>query len=182
MILYGDMPHLLTSTIPTPGPPAGFSVQPNSWTKIGPTIGIAWRTETWDPRRSVPAHLAASLFEDVPFNVEVLQEILSTKEARHFPTARPRSLPVLVDVIRGLDLVIAVDSIVARAATALHRPTWLLKAADADWQSTSAEWASVVCPSLRIYQQSRPGDWDEVMRQIADDLCFCCQGDSFVLC
>lgn len=149
--------------------------------KMRPTIGLAWRAEPCDWRRSLPVELAASLVDHLPCDVEILQQSLTPNEVGHFPAARSRSLLEMADVMAGLDLVITVDTVIAHMATAFGRPTWLLLHANSDGRwlpcRTETEWNT----QMRIYEQSHPGDWHEVIRSVADDLCLCCQDDSFVV-
>jgi Glycosyltransferase family 9 (heptosyltransferase) len=156
-------------------------VELNSRPKTKPTIGLSWRAEPCDWRRSLPVELVASLVDHLPCDVEILQQSLTPKEAGHFPAARSRSLLEMGDVIAGLDLVITVDTVVAHMAAGFGRATWLLLHANSDgrWRPSPAE--SDWTPRMRIYEQSHPGDWHTVVRMVADDLCLCCQGESFVL-
>ena len=149
--------------------------------KSRPAIGLSWRAEPCDWRRSLPVELAASLVGHLPCDVETLQQALSPNELHHFPGSRSRSLLELADVIAGLDLVITVDTVVAHMATAFGRPTWLLLHANSDGRWLPSPGESQWNLTMRIYEQSHPGDWHEVIRQVADDLCLCCQGDSFVI-
>jgi hypothetical protein len=156
-------------------------VELNSSPKPRPTIGLSWRAEPCDWRRSLPVELAASLVNHLPCDLEILQQSLTPKEADHFPAARSRSPLELADVIAGLDLVITVDTVVAHMANAFGRLTWLLLHANSDgrWRPspTEPDWNA----RMRIYEQSHPGDWHDVVRRVSDDLCLCCQGDAFVL-
>jgi hypothetical protein len=156
-------------------------VELNSSPKTRPVIGLSWRAEPEDLRRSVPVRLAASLVNDLPCDVEVLQQSVKPAEAQEFPLARSRSLLEMADIMAGLDLVITVDTVVAHMATAMRRPTWLLLHANSDgrWLFPPAELEWI--PSMRVYEQPHAGDWLEVIQRVADDLCLCCRGESFVL-
>src|SRR5262245_24378947 len=121
-------------TIPFTLPPSVVyvPVELNSSPKPRPAIGLPWRAEPCDWRRSLPVELAASLVDQLPCDVEILQQSLTPNEAFHFPTARPHSMLELADIIAGLDLVITVDTVVAHMATAFGRQTWLLLHANSD--------------------------------------------------
>lgn len=73
-------------------------------------------------------------------------------------------------LIRGLDLVITVDTAVAHLAGAMGVRTWLLVCAlpDYRWQleRTDTPWY----PSMRIYRQEKYGDWASVIRRVGSDL------------
>jgi tetratricopeptide (TPR) repeat protein len=73
-------------------------------------------------------------------------------------------------LVANLDLVISVDSAVAHLAGALGRPVWLLDRFDACWRWLDGRQDSPWYPTLRIYRQAVPDDWDEVIQRVAADL------------
>lgn len=72
--------------------------------------------------------------------------------------------------IECLDLVIAVDTAVAHVAGALGRPIWLALAYGGEWRYPDGREDSPWYPSMRLFQQSRFGDWDGVFRRIGKAL------------
>src|SRR4249919_3940779 len=93
-------------------------VELNASPKSRPAIGLSWRAEPCDWRRSLPVEMAVSLVDHLPCDLEILQQSLTPKEMDYFPAARSRSPLELADVIAGLDLVITVDTVVAHMANA----------------------------------------------------------------
>jgi hypothetical protein len=74
-------------------------------------------------------------------------------------------------IIAGLDAVVTIDSAVAHVAGALGKRTLLLLPAHgADWRWLERRTDSPWYPSMTIYRQSAPGNWDEVLRRAAHDL------------
>jgi ADP-heptose:LPS heptosyltransferase len=69
-----------------------------------------------------------------------------------------------------LDLVIAVDTAVAHLGGAIGRPTWVLLPFAPDWRWLRGRADSPWYPTLRLFRQPRPGDWDSVIADIADAL------------
>ncbi|MBN9508203.1 MAG: sulfotransferase, partial [Alphaproteobacteria bacterium] len=69
-------------------------------------------------------------------------------------------------LIANLDLVITVDSAVAHLAGALGRPVWLLNRFDTCWRWMRGRADSPWYPSMRIFRQARPGDWEGVMAAV----------------
>jgi tetratricopeptide (TPR) repeat protein len=66
-----------------------------------------------------------------------------------------------------LDLVVSVDTSVAHLAGALGRPVWLLARYDADWRWLLDRADSPWYPSMKIFRQSAPGNWTELMPKVA---------------
>ena len=69
-------------------------------------------------------------------------------------------------LIANLDLVIAVDTAVLHLAAALGVPTWGLLRFSPHWPWLLGRDDSPWYPSLRLFRQSRPGDWLAVADQV----------------
>jgi tetratricopeptide (TPR) repeat protein len=72
--------------------------------------------------------------------------------------------------IANLDLVITVDTAVAHLAGALGRPAWVLLPHISDWRWLLERADSPWYPTLRLFRQPSPGDWDSVIVRAADAL------------
>jgi tetratricopeptide (TPR) repeat protein len=66
-------------------------------------------------------------------------------------------------LIAALDLVIGVDTAVIHLAGALGKPVWMLNRFDTDWRWLLDRGDSPWYPSMRIFRQPAPGDWDGVL-------------------
>jgi hypothetical protein len=73
-------------------------------------------------------------------------------------------------LVAALDLVITVDSAVAHLAGALGKAVWVLSRYDACWRWLANRRDSPWYPSLRLYRQTRPGDWRDPLAEIEQDL------------
>ncbi len=73
-------------------------------------------------------------------------------------------------VILNLDLVIAIDTAVVHLAGALGRPAWVMLPFSPDWRWLIGREDSPWYPTLRLYRQGAPGDWDGVVRRVVADL------------
>jgi hypothetical protein len=73
-------------------------------------------------------------------------------------------------VLRNLDLVVSADTALAHLAGALGAPTWVALSAAANWRWLQGREDSPWYPTLRLFRQSQPGDWDGVFRRMADAL------------
>jgi len=69
-----------------------------------------------------------------------------------------------------LDLVITVDTMPAHLAGALGCPVWTLLAHVPDWRWHLAEEDSPWYPTMRLFRQQRPGDWEELLKRVAVEL------------
>ena len=72
--------------------------------------------------------------------------------------------------LSGMDLLITVDTAMAHLAGALGIPTLLLVSYIPDWRWMMGRADSPWYPTLRIYRQPTPNDWDPVIRQVVGDL------------
>lgn len=73
-------------------------------------------------------------------------------------------------LIANLDLVISVDTAVAHLAGALGKPVWLLNRHDTCWRWLLEREDSPWYPTMRIFRQSQPGDWESVLATVRDEL------------
>jgi hypothetical protein len=73
-------------------------------------------------------------------------------------------------VLSHLDLVITADTVIAHLAGALGIPTLLLLSFIPDWRWMLGRDDSPWYPTLRLYRQHAPGDWDSIIRRVVEDL------------
>jgi Flp pilus assembly protein TadD len=159
-------------------------------------VGIAWqgnRRYRADGRRSIPLGFFGSVVRAVQAAGGALVS-LQKGDGREQLTAllaRPvdRSMgeiPIIdlapaldldgafVDtaaVIAGLDLVITSDTAIPHLAGGLGAPVWLALAHLPDWRWGLSGDTSPWYPSMRVFRQSRAGDWGEVFDRIARAVC-----------
>ena len=65
--------------------------------------------------------------------------------------------------MQHLDLIITVDTAIAHLAGALGRPVWLLLPYSTDWRWVAGKTTSHWYPTMRIFKQPHPFDWDTVV-------------------
>jgi FkbM family methyltransferase len=70
-------------------------------------------------------------------------------------------------VMKHLDLVITCDSALAHLAGALGVPVWVALMFTPDWRWMLARTDSPWYPTMRLFRQQRPGDWENVFREMA---------------
>jgi ADP-heptose:LPS heptosyltransferase len=76
----------------------------------------------------------------------------------------------LAVIIQQLDLVISVDTSVVHLAGALGKPVWTLLSHRADWRFMLEGETTPWYPTMRLFRQSRLGDWADVMDRVAQAL------------
>lgn len=145
-------------------------------------IGIAWQgnpSYCGDARRSLPLSAFAPLAAIEGIALISLQKHVGVEQ---IATAGVPLIDLGPDVdadgafvdtaaiIVALDLVITSDSAVAHLAGAMGKPVWLLLGAVPDWRwgrvGTTTPWY----PTMRLFRQTVPGDWESVMTEVATAL------------
>jgi len=82
----------------------------------------------------------------------------------------PGDLADTAAVIANLDLVITVDTAVAHLAGAMGKTVWNLLSFEADYRWLMAREDSPWYPTMRLFRQPRPGDWDSVLARVSQAL------------
>jgi hypothetical protein len=136
-----------------------------------PSIGLVWRAGDWDTERSIPFSELSPLI-DIDADWYVLQGGDATGEPRRgFGTPVGTSdIGELAAAMRGLDLVITIDSMTAHLAGALAVPVWTLVPYHADWRWMEDRSDSPWYPTLRLFRQPSPGDWHSVIACVTREL------------
>jgi hypothetical protein len=122
------------------------SIPPGALAPLAALPGVAWHSFQMDPAQLAPL---PGILPLAPW----LSDFSDTAYA-----------------LTGMDLVITVDTAMAHLAGAMGVPTllllpflpdfrWLLERDDSPWY-----------PTMRLYRQPQPGDWDAVIRKVLLDL------------
>ena len=147
----------------------------------GLRIGLAWAgaareapaLAAVDRRRSLAPVRLASLLDLPGLQFFSLQRTGPAMPEKFRLTDHMEEMEDFADtaaLIGNLDLVISVDTAVAHLAAALGKSVWVLDRFDPCWRWLSGRRDSPWYPTLRLYRQPRPGDWDSVLVEIARDL------------
>ena len=73
-------------------------------------------------------------------------------------------------LVAGLDLVVTVDTSVAHLAGAMGKPVWVLSRFDGCWRWLADRDDSPWYPTLRLFRQTVPGQWETVIAEVVKSL------------
>jgi hypothetical protein len=168
---------LATKYLTLPAKTKTRAVEVMSASKL-PKIGLVWAAGEWNPERSLSPSLLKPILESPGCQFWSLQGGAQREEWRTLPgSCRPFDgfrcgdgiLP-LAAAISQLELLITVDTLAAHLAGAQGIPTWLLLPYAADWRWMIRRRGSPWYPSMRLFRQAAPSDWNSVVRQLQCEL------------
>ena len=153
-------------------------------------IGICWQASIANDasrlpcaRRGIPLKLLSSLallpnvtlyslqrfdgvdeLDDLPPTISIKQFDQQTFDKKHGPFVDTAA------VMHHLDLIISVDTAVAHLAGALNRPVYLLLPFVTDWRWIHGQKTTPWYPSMKIFKQPAPFDWESVVQEVKNYL------------
>ncbi|CAD6551842.1 Cell division coordinator CpoB [Paraburkholderia sabiae] len=142
-------------------------------------FGIAWSGRAQrQENRSLPLAALEPLFALDGIDWIVLQPELADDERAaldahprakniHRFDGRIRDFADTAAIIERLDGVVSVDTSIAHLTGALGKPLWLMLPFAADWRWFTGDQRSPWYPSARLVRQSLPGEWAEVVEEVA---------------
>lgn len=146
-----------------------------------PLVGLVWRGNPGhinDANRSCSLELLLQLTTKLP-NIRFLnlqwqptqaETSLLQQHGIFDPTADLQQLDDTAALLAHLDLLITVDTAVAHLAGALGRPVWMLLPFAPDWRWGVKESSSPWYPSIRLFRQEAPRDWQGLIANVARQL------------
>ena len=140
-------------------------------------VGVARTAGSWNPARAIPSETLRPLFAIAGCEFWNLQGGPHNASGVH-PADTPMhedsrcrdSIAGLAALISELDLVITVDTLAAHLAGALGVKTWLLLQFEADWRWMHGRGDSPWYPSMQLFRQPVPGDWNAVVASVCREL------------
>src|SRR5262249_53346594 len=144
-------------------------------------IGIAWQGNPQHRRdrfRSIPLLQFAPLARLDGVQLLSLQKGPGSEQLHQVPDRFPVTdlgsrLDDFLDtaaVMMNLDLVVTADTATAHLAGALGVAVWVALPFAPDWRWLLQREDSPWYPTLRLFRQARPGDWDDVFERTASEL------------
>lgn len=73
-------------------------------------------------------------------------------------------------IIENLDLVISIDTSIAHLAGAIGKPVWTLLPYYSDWRWLLDRKGTPWYPTMKLFRQSEPGNWNNVFGAVADEI------------
>ena len=153
--------------------------------RYGFRVGVAWQGNPVgkiDRGRSFPLAALAPIARVPGVRLVSLQKNDGEEQLRHLPDGMvvnglgagfdqgPDAFLDTAAVMDSLDLVITCDTSVAHLAGALGRPAWVALKAVPDWRWMLDREDSPWYPTLRLFRQTTPGDWDGLFARMAGEL------------
>lgn len=176
----GSLPLVLASGSVTADVPylrAGDWPEPIGGNRL--KIGLVWAgspSELQDRKRSMNLSQLSPLAE-IPAQFFSLQKGRPAKQAREGAAIELTDLSdQLADfadtaaLIAEMDLIITVDTAVAHLAGAMGKPVWTLLPFVPHWRWMMTGDRTPWYPTMRLFRQPRPGDWDEPVLRVATEL------------
>ncbi|MGH7306413.1 MAG: tetratricopeptide repeat protein [Candidatus Rokuibacteriota bacterium] len=139
-------------------------------------VGLVWagqpqnRTDRW---RSIPLRVLAPLGAVAGVGFVSLQGGAAARQAVESPfplvdhDAELHDFADIAALVANLDLVISVDTAGAHLAGALGRPVWTLLPSAPDWRWLLEREDTPWYPTMRLFRQTKAGDWAEVVARVA---------------
>jgi ADP-heptose:LPS heptosyltransferase len=152
-------------------------------------IGISWQADVFNDSSRLPiAHRGIPLEKLYPLGLiqgihlyslqkkdglEQLKNIPASCKITCFESDFDEKNGNFMDsaaVISQLDLIITVDSALAHLAGALGKPVWMLHPFAVDWRWIAHRTDSPWYPTMRIFKQPKPFDWESVAHEVLYEL------------
>jgi ADP-heptose:LPS heptosyltransferase len=73
-------------------------------------------------------------------------------------------------LIANLDLIITVDTSIGHLSGALGKPVWIMLSKASDWRWLIGRPDSPWYPTVRLFRQPQPGEWDTVITDVTEAL------------
>lgn len=160
--------------------------QREKWTEVMPSrrpsaihIGLVWAGKSYpDPLRSSTLEAFAPLTAISNALFYSLQVGPGSDQANSPPdgltlfdlTDQLHDFSDTAAMIEHLDLVISIDTAVAHLAAALGKPVFLMLPFAPDWRWLLDRSDSPWYPTMQIFRQNQPGNWEEVVLRVQDAL------------
>lgn len=167
-----ELPFVLRATLDTiPRSVPYLHVAPADLPGCAPRVGLHWRASDWERQRSMPFECLTPLLETAGITWCSLQQGRRPDEVH--PALHDLSDGGMIEAaqrVKGLDLVITIDSMPAHLAGALGVPVWTLLIRHPDWRWMEDRSDSPWYPSMRLFRRAEGESWDGVVERVRQAL------------
>ncbi len=186
LLTVGGLLKTTLATIPADIPyvstdPARVEYWKNELSPLpGMRIGISWQgslDHKGDRLRSVPLTRLAALAKIPCVTLCSLQKGVGSEQLldgnvkditiHDFGSLTGPSFADTAALIQSLDLVLTIDTAIGHIAGALGVPVWVMIPAASDWRWLNVREDTPWYPTMRLFRQPVPGDWDSVFSRLA---------------
>jgi len=161
--------------------PAKASQWRSRWPDRGPRVGLIWADwpqDVNDRNRSIHLHQLSPLLEAPGIHFVGLQKGPGEEQIVDLPRdirfenmgGELNDFRDIAACLANLDLVIAVDTVVAHLAGAMGRPVWMIVPFIPDWRWGMHRIDSPWYPTMRLFRQPHPKAWAPVISTMATAL------------
>ena len=183
--LLGVGPDELATRTPylRPDPDRSARWRSRIGSRSGVRVGVCWQgspTYLADRERSLPLHQFLPLSQLPGVELISLQKGPGRAQLADFHGAiddlgagmdeGPDAFADTAAALEHLDLLVCSDTAIPHLAGALGKETWLLLAHVPDWRWMLHGDRCPWYPTMRLFRQTRPGDWEGVLGRVADAL------------
>jgi uncharacterized protein (TIGR03032 family) len=180
--IFGTTLETIPAKVPYIYPPTNHPLRLRAKPKKSFKVGIAWSAiPTYDsnndkdscylknflPLLKIPGISFYSLTTGK--GVEELKA-LSQKSTIDDLSEKLDDLTATAKAISQLDLIITVDTVIAHLAGAMAKPVWLLLSYSPHWRWMLNRNDSPWYPSMRLFRQKQPQDWEGVFKEVEEEL------------
>jgi Flp pilus assembly protein TadD len=144
-----------------------------------PRVGVVWAGNLEygrDALRSIAPQRLRPLLDHPRCSFVSLQKGASAQQLEALgapvfaPVGESEDFLDTAAIIAELDLVVGVDTSVVHLTGSLGKPVWVMNRFESEWRWQVGREDSPWYPTLRLFNQPAPGDWDSVVRRVAGEL------------
>ncbi|MBD2103005.1 tetratricopeptide repeat protein [Leptolyngbya sp. FACHB-261] len=176
--IFGTQLDSVPNTVPYLQPPnqPNFEVNVLDDASSNLKVGLVWASSPIpDPKRSCALAEFETLLQSPGTSFFSLQKGPEVEQIKPFQEQNLivdlgsdfQDLADTAFAISHLDLVISVDTSVAHLAGAMGKPTWILLPFVPDWRWLLEGNTSPWYPTVQLFRQAQPNDWQNTLRQVS---------------
>jgi hypothetical protein len=139
-------------------------------------VGIVWASSSFNPDRSLHLEQLTRIFAAPAVRFYSVQAGSERRQLQACSTEivnlydETACVLATAKALKTLDLLITVDTMVAHLAGALARPVWTLLPFECDWRWMLDREDSPWYPTMRLFRQPKPSDWNPVIERVQREL------------